>query len=123
MGESDILMRKKESNKLASKKYNQNKKNKKELKEDLVKLDGKYECEQCHKLYSSPGALYLHKQSAHEGVKYSCDQCEYHASTKSGLWLHIRSKHEGIKYACHQCNFQATTQGNLKRHIESKHEG
>ena len=92
-------------------------------KRGIVSVNGKYECEQCHKTYSGSGALYTHKQSAHQGVKYACDKCDYQASRKDHLTAHIQSKHEGIKYACVQCDYQATTQGNLTQHIQAKHEG
>ena len=94
-----------------------------ERRREVVSLNGKFECESCHKTFSSKGALYNHKQSIHEGVKYACDQCDYQATTKGDLKIHIQSMHEGIKYACDQCDHQATTQGNLKVHIQSKHEG
>ena len=61
---------------------------------EVVSVKGKFECEQCHKTYSGRGALYTHKQSAHQGVKYSCDQCEYQTKQYSNLTRHIQNKHE-----------------------------
>ena len=92
-------------------------------KSEVVRVNGKYDCDQCGKKYTSQLGLKYHRQSAHEGVKYACNQCDYQAITQSILKLHIESKHEGVKYACDQCDYQATTQGSLKRHINSKHEG
>ena len=89
----------------------------------VVKVNGKYECGQCHKTYSRSMALYIHIQSRHEGVKYECDQCNYQATQKSHLTLHIKSQHEGIRYDCDQCDYQATRQSSLTLHIQSKHEG
>ena len=86
-------------------------------------INGKYECDQCHKTYSSRQGLNNHKQSVHEGVKYSCDECEYQTTTQKQLTRHIQSKHEGVKYACDQCDHQATRQEHLIVHIQSKHEG
>ena len=89
----------------------------------VLKVNGKYVCDQCQKIYSGSGALWTHKQSAHQGVKYACDQCDYQATQQINLTVHIQSKHEGVKYACDQCDYQATQQINLTVHIQSKHEG
>ena len=89
----------------------------------VVGVNKKFECEQCHKTYSRREKLYLHKQSAHEGVKYACDQCDYKSTRQDILTSHIQSLHEGVKYPCDECVYQATTQGALNTHIKSKHEG
>ena len=89
----------------------------------VVSVNGKYECDQCHKTYSNRQGLHFHRQTVHQGVKYACDQCDYQATTQSNLNQHIQSKHEGIKYACDQCDYQATRQSNLTVHIQSRHEG
>merc|ERR1712029_1255829 len=80
----------------------------------VVNVNGTYQCEQCHKIYSSQSNLWNHKQSVHKGVKYVCDQCGYQAKQQAHLTRHIQSKHEGIKiqskhegikYACDQCDY------------------
>ena len=86
-------------------------------------VNGRHECDKCHKAYSSHWSLYTHKQSAHQGVKYACDQCDYQTTQQSHLTRHVQSKHEGVRYACDQCDHQASSQSNLTRHIQSKHEG
>ena len=86
-------------------------------------VDRKYNCKQCHKIYSCWANLYRHRKFAHEGVKYACDWCDYQATTQSHLTVHIRSQHQGIKYACDQCDFQATSKTYLTVHIQSKHGG
>ena len=83
----------------------------------------KYECEQCHKIYSRLKSLYQHEKSAHLGVIYACNQCDYQATRQGNLTAHIQSKHEGITHACNQCDYLATKPGNLTRHIQSIHEG
>ena len=88
-----------------------------------VNINGRYECEQCHKTYSNKQGLHIHKQSAHNGVKYPCDQCDYQATQKGDLTKHIQSKHEGVRYDCHQCDSSYTSQDNLSTHFKSKHEG
>merc|ERR1719500_458001 len=61
----------------------------KERQRRAVGVNGTYECDQCHKIYSGPGALYNHKQSAHHCVKYACNQCDYQATTQGSLTVHI----------------------------------
>ena len=91
----------------------------------VVSVNGRHECDQCDKTYSGSGALHLHKQSAHQGVKYACGQCDLQVTQQGTLKRHIQSKHEGqsVKYVCNQCDHQFTEQGSLSRHVQSKHEG
>ena len=95
----------------------------KERQRRVISVNGKYECDQCHKTFSSVGSLYNHNKSIHQGVKYACDQCDYQATQQCHLKLHIGSQHKGVKYACDQCGYQASTPGHLKIHIQSRHEG
>ena len=90
-------------------------------RKEVVRLKDKYECDQCHKIYASGGALFNHRQSAHDGIKYACDQCDYKITDKGNLKRHIESKHEGVKYACNQCDQQFTQQFYLTTHIKRKH--
>ena len=94
-----------------------------EKEESVACFTRKYECEQCHKTFSSRSNLNNHKQSVHQGVKYACNQCDYQATKQNHLTVHIQSKHDGVRYACSQCDYQATTQNRLTVHIQSKHEG
>ena len=87
------------------------------VRKDVVRVKGKYECDQCDKTYTSILGLQYHKQSAHEGVRYACDKCDHQATQQCDLRRHIESKHEGIKYACDQCDYQATQQSHLKIHL------
>merc|ERR1739838_536932 len=57
----------------------------------VVSVNGKYECDQCHKTYSSRQGLYLHKQTVHQGFKYACNQCDYQATQQGNLKIHIQS--------------------------------
>ena len=85
-------------------------------------VNRKYECGQCHKMFSFPSALCKHKQSVHKGVKYYCDQCEHQFTEPWGLKRHIGSKHAGIKYACDQCDHQYSQKNTLRMHMKNKHE-
>ena len=93
----------------------------KENKERRVRVNRKYKCEQCHKMYENSRGLWAHRQSAHEGVRYVCDQCHYQASWPGDLKKHNESKHEGVRYVCDQCGSQFLLQSQLNRHIKSKH--
>ena len=86
-------------------------------------LNNKYECEKCHKTYSSPGSLYTHRLSVHQGVKYDCEKCHKTYNSLPALWTHRQSVHQGVKYACDQCEHQASMKADLNKHIQEKHEG
>ena len=91
---------------------------------NVANVNRKFECDQCHKIYSGPGALYNHQQSVHQGVKYACEKCDVQYTCKSSLITHIQMKHEGVSvmYPCGKCDHQFTEKSNLNRHIQSKHE-
>ena len=57
-------------------------------------VNGKYECEECQKLFPNLRNLQIHKQSLHE----ICDKCDRQFSSQNSLRTHMRNKHEG--YAC-----------------------
>ena len=84
---------------------------------------GKYECDQCNKIYPNRQNLIRHKESVHLGVKYPCAQCDLQFTQQVHLRTHIQSKHEGVKYDCDQCDLQFTHPGSLFTHIKSWHEG
>ena len=86
-------------------------------------LGVKYPCDQCELQFTQQGHLRTHIQSKHEGVKYNCDQCDQQFTTKISLFTHIRSWHEGVKYACDQCDYQSRYQSDLTKHIKSRHTG
>ena len=87
----------------------------------VASVNRKFECEQCHIMYSSRKGFLQHKQSVHQGVKHPCQKCDYRATTQSSLNKHIQSKHEGVKYACDQCDYQASDRSNLGKHIMRRH--
>ena len=92
-------------------------------KREVVKVDGKYSCDQCDSQFTLQGTLNRHIRSKHEGVEYSCDDCVYQSSRLDNLKKHIESKHQGVKYACDWCYYLATQKGDLKKHIKSQHVG
>ena len=89
----------------------------------VVRVNGKYECDQCDKTYNSSSEINRHIKSIHDGVKYACEQCDKQFSEQSKLKRHTESKHEGVKYACDQCDYQAPRQYHLTRHMQSRHSG
>ena len=93
-----------------------------EGRKDVVRVNGKYICDQCDYQATKRGHLKTHFESVHEGIKYAFNQCDYKATLQCNLKTHIESKHDGVKYACGQCDYQATTQRSLTRHNESRHE-
>ena len=65
-------------------------------KEGDVSENSKYECDKCHKSYSSHGGLYKHKQFVHQGVMYACDLCDIQYRQKYNLTKHIQTKHDRV---------------------------
>ena len=96
----------------------------KDIRGVFVCENGKFECEQCQKAYSSSAVTCIHKKSEHQGVKYACNKCDYKAKYQGYLIAHIQSIHEGVyRFVCNQCNYKAKYQSHLTGHIQSIHEG
>jgi len=53
-------------------------------------------CDDCNKTYGTDGGLWLHKMSAHKGVRFPCRHCDYGATTKSNLKRHISKYHTDV---------------------------
>ena len=81
----------------------------------------KFECDQCHKEYSSKASLLVHMRSQHSGVRYNCKQCDANYAHKHELVQHIKSKHEGVTYNCELCTKSFIHKVSLKDHIQAKH--
>ena len=94
-----------------------------EKESGVAGVNRNYKCEQCHKTYTSSGALHGHKQAAHSGVKYPCDKCDFQSTRPESLTVHIQSVHDLVKYPCGHCKYHATSKGNLSKHIQAKHDG
>ena len=66
-------------------------------------------CPQCGHKASSKGALQIHIQVKHEGIRYLCPQCDYQATTKGSLRTHISSVNDPQKHLCPHCGFAANS--------------
>ena len=83
----------------------------------MVRVNGKYECDQCNKTYDNSRVLSLHKQYVHEATTKKNNDDETSVSNPLAFTdnsvdqTSIKSKHEALKYACNQCDSHFTIQG------------
>ena len=94
------------------------------LKKHLMTEHNKqhFVCEDCGKLYSTPGALKLHTHLAHV-KKYSCSLCDELFEWKQDLVKHQTQVHPNdTLLLCQYCAFTAKTPHSLRRHEECRHE-
>ena len=52
-----------------------------------------HECPECMKKFSQSGALKIHIDSIHNGIRYNCNFCEKSSTTKQNLKKHIATVH------------------------------
>ena len=90
-------------------------------KREVIRMNGKYECNQCDKTYNRSSELNRHSKSKHDGVNYACDQNNSQFTDQGSIRNHNKSKHAGVIFACDQCDYQATRPDSFKKHIESIH--
>ncbi|XP_055608744.1 zinc finger protein 761-like [Uranotaenia lowii] len=84
-------------------------------KEDLAKLELKYECNICKARYRLPGSLDAHIRTHMES--YICDECGAIFKTKTYLKLHVTNKHSrDFRFSCEFCQKAFSTRTNLDRH-------
>ncbi len=88
-----------------------------------LRIDGRYECNQCNSSFTQHGGLIRHTQSKHELLSYDCAKCDGSFTDSGGLSLHKQTKHEGIRYDCDQCDGSFTLHNSLIRQKQPKHEG
>ena len=60
---------------------------------DKDEKKGPNECPECMKKFSQTGALKIHIDSIHNGIRYNCNFCEKSSSTKQNLKMHVARKH------------------------------
>ena len=53
----------------------------------------KKSCSECNKTYASRGALHLHTQSEHKGIRHNCNMCDYRGKQKHSLVSHKKMRH------------------------------
>ena len=88
-----------------------------------------HKCISCGKLLNQPGALNLHIQRVHEGIKkQKCEPCQkkriFLFFNSGDMMRHVKNVHEGRKdYKCDSCPISFSKSHNLKVHIRTVHEG
>ncbi len=64
-----------------------------------------FQCSECVKRYTTKGALKLHTETAHRGVRFPCPHCPFSLSNRQALDRHIRNVHEVVvcRFKCPTC--------------------
>jgi predicted RNA-binding Zn-ribbon protein involved in translation (DUF1610 family) len=64
-----------------------------------------FQCSECVKRYTTKGALKLHTETAHRGVRFPCPHCPVSLSNRQALDRHIRNVHEVVvcRFKCPSC--------------------
>ena len=107
----------------SSKKSKKDKRGQKRNAKNGPKKAHPYPCDQCESSFETPGALKIHNDSVHLGLKpFECSQCDKAYGRKGHLTQHIKSAHEN-GFVCTQCNKAVHSKQRLIEHVESVHEG
>ena len=87
-----------------------------------TKLQGKYKCYICEKLFLTLGGLHQHISSNHKQISYKCDQCTKTFSSKGHLKRHHSNTHSRSKiYRCDYCEKTFSLEEDLQTHIDAFH--
>lgn len=71
-----------------------------------MELKQKYECEECHKKFTTRTTLSMHAEIHQESApekKFVCDQCGRHFKQKANLNQHLTTHLEVFPYCCAKC--------------------
>lgn len=89
---------------------------KKRSKEELDKLEKKYQCDQCDASYRLPTSLDSHMKT-HSAAPFVCDICGSFFKAKSYLKQHVTYRHSrDFRYFCNFCPKACATSSDLLRH-------
>ena len=83
----------------------------------LIKFTEKYfECDVCHRRYSTKGNLKKHMNIHNDSKRFKCDVCLKGFHQKINLTMHYRN-HTGEKpFSCHICDRKFAVKSALVRH-------
>jgi len=84
-----------------------------------------FECETCHKEFSSKTVLTKHMKIVHNTIKiteFKCSECSAIFKSKSNIVKHIQSKHKGLKrFCCLLCPMKFYYKQAFDRHTAAVH--
>ena len=89
-------------------------------------LKDRFPCEQCGQTYSSKGALKLHINSIHSGLKElvycKIENCSFSCFRNQWMKVHENQVHNlGSKLSCEQCDYQTGNKQAFKNHLRIQH--
>lgn len=79
--------------------------------------DGRYQCPECPKKYSSRSHLKQHIKNSHKGIRYECDICLKTYASQSHLNEHMAT-HSGMRYYCNACSKNFSAKDTLNKHMD-----
>ena len=83
--------------------------------------DGAWKCDMCHKTFSNPVYLNVHKRTVHKETKYTCTICSKAFNQLKGLTTHNENVHSGQVFQCDLCDTSCNSESNLVTHKKNYH--
>ena len=89
----------------------------------MPKINGRFPCNQCPKLFKTKCTLLKHIKVIHVGlkVKPKCGKCGKRYQSAYHLKRHVQQVHEGVRVHCTQCPMNFYDNRFLKQHIRLEH--
>ncbi|XP_014279612.1 oocyte zinc finger protein XlCOF6 [Halyomorpha halys] len=89
-------------------------------KNSYNKLEGRYECADCGKVFREKSHLATHSR-AHINIRnFKCSLCDLSFKTKTNLSFHFRT-HSDVPFTCKECDKTYSERKTLNRHIRIVH--
>ena len=85
-----------------------------------IEVKTKFECEVCHRTYSSKTSLSYHKKH-HSIEPTKCTFCDYKSKYADHLAIHIKQAHFKENIKCEHCSAEFKKPGKLKAHLRQTH--
>ncbi|CAH1404192.1 unnamed protein product [Nezara viridula] len=89
-------------------------------KNSYKKLEGRYECADCGKVFREKSHLATHSRAHINIRKFKCSLCDLSFKTKTNLSFHFRT-HSDVPFTCKECNKTYSERKTLNRHIRIVH--
>ena len=100
--------------------------NEKKKKAFWNKDKGRYECQECDKVFDSRSKLYYHVRKDHSEESTTCDTCGKVCGSSHHLYTHIRNCHQTTKFKpeqlikkCDKCDIEFNKAEELNDHMKT----